>query len=242
MAENASEAASTRKLTRSGVTRLFTVLVNVIVVAAVFFAAGGTINVPRAWIYYGAVFAYMLVAVTVMLAFFPGVIELINERGKKKQDVKKWDKVFATVVTPLLFITPALAGLDAGRFHWSEVSGLFTIPAVVVTILAYVLTHWAMIVNRFAETGVRIQEDRHQEVVSSGPYGFIRHPFYLTWIVTQLVYPLAVGSLYAYVPSLAIVGLFVWRTAREDATLRTELPGSAEYTSRVRYRLVPGVW
>ena len=36
--------------------------------------------------------------------------------------------------------------------------------------------------------------------------------------------------------------LSVLRTALEDRTLRNELEGYEEYTRRVRYRLVPGVW
>ncbi|MCU0241985.1 MAG: hypothetical protein MUF51_06135 [Vicinamibacteria bacterium] len=89
---------------------------------------------------------------------------------------------------------------------------------------------------------MRIQEERHHEVVSSGPYAFVRHPFYVSISVTQLLYPLAVGALAAYLPCLAIVGLVVWRTTREDAFLRAHLPGYAEYAARVRYRLLPGLF
>ena len=60
--------------------------------------------------------------------------------------------------------------------------------------------------------------------------------------MSALVYPPAVGALYAYIPSAAIVALFVWRTAREDATLRSELEGYEAYTRKTRYRLLPGVW
>jgi len=142
----------------------------------------------------------------------------------------------------LLLVLPAVAGPDTGRFHRSEVPALLALPALIVTILVCMFVHGAMIVNKHAETGMRIQEDRHHQVVSSGPYRFFRHPFYISVIVTQLVWPLVVGSLFAYVPALAIVALFVRRTAREDPTLRTELPGYAQYASRVRYRLLPGIW
>lgn len=114
--------------------------------------------------------------------------------------------------------------------------------AVAVTIAAYAFVHWAMIVNKHAETGVRVQAERHHVVISSGPYRIVRHPFYISLIVTQLVYPLAVGSLYAFIPGLVMAVLFVWRTAREDETLRRELEGYQEFTTRTRYRLFPGVW
>jgi protein-S-isoprenylcysteine O-methyltransferase Ste14 len=32
------------------------------------------------------------------------------------------------------------------------------------------------------------------------------------------------------------------RTPLEEKTLRAELPGYTEYTQRVKYRWVPGVW
>lgn len=242
MPETGVRAASAPRLTRSGLLRLVTVVTHTIVLAAVFFAAAGTLDAPRAWIYYGGTLGYLLLALVVILLFFPGTIEVVNERGKFKKGVKTWDKVFGVCYGVLLFVMPATAGLDVGRFHWFEVPAFLQGPALVLTVLAYMVVHWAMIVNRHAETGVRIQEERRHEVVSTGPYRFVRHPFYISLIVTQLVYPPAVGSLAAAVPALVVAGLFLWRTAREDATLRAELPGYSEYASRVRYRLVPGVW
>lgn len=42
--------------------------------------------------------------------------------------------------------------------------------------------------------------------------------------------------------SFLIVGVFVYRIAREDRMLREKLPGYAEYTEKVQYRLFPSVW
>jgi protein-S-isoprenylcysteine O-methyltransferase Ste14 len=242
MAETQARSLSSPRLTRSGILRLVTIAAHTIVLAGIYFAAAGTLHAPRAWIYYGGSLAYLVAAMTVIFLFFPGTVEIVNERGRLHRGVKKWDRVFGVLYTVLLFVTPAAAGLDAGRCHWSEVPFLLCAPALAVTLLAYLFVHWAMVVNRHAETGVRIQEDRRHEVVSSGPYRFVRHPFYVSIIVTQLVYPLALGSLVAFGPVLAVIVLFVWRTAREDATLRAELPGYSEYASRVPYRLLPGLW
>jgi protein-S-isoprenylcysteine O-methyltransferase Ste14 len=99
-----------------------------------------------------------------------------------------------------------------------------------------------MIVNKHAETGVRIQSERNHAVISSGPYRIVRHPFYVSAIVSQLIYPVALGSPHAFIPAVAIALLVVWRTAREDETLRRELEGYEAFTKRTPYRLVPGVW
>lgn len=243
MTSNAAPPATRPKLSRSGVSRIVTVFASMFITATLFFAAAGTLALPRAWLYYGAQLAYMLVALPVMLFRFPGATEVINERGKlAKEGVKAWDKAFAVAYALLLLGMHPLAGLDAGRFHWSELPSSLAPPAVAVIILATMLAQWAMIVNRWAETGVRIQADRHQQVVSSGPYAWVRHPFYVSSILLQLAYPVAVGSLWAFLPALTIVVLFVWRTSREDELLRAELPGYAAYAARVRYRLLPGVW
>jgi protein-S-isoprenylcysteine O-methyltransferase Ste14 len=50
------------------------------------------------------------------------------------------------------------------------------------------------------------------------------------------------GSWWSFVPALAAVIVLVIRTALEDRTLRSELPGYKEYAQRVRWRLLPGVW
>lgn len=101
---------------------------------------------------------------------------------------------------------------------------------------------WAMSVNGFYARVVRIQRDRGQEVCSSGPYRFVRHPGYVGGIVFSLALPFELGSLWAVVPALFVVLGFVARTALEDRTLRTELAGYPEYASRVRFKLLPAVW
>jgi protein-S-isoprenylcysteine O-methyltransferase Ste14 len=230
------------RLTKSGVARIATILVTMVVQAAVFFAAAGQIDIPRAWVYYGVTLVYFLIALPMLLLLFPQVLELVNERGKLKKDTKTWDKVWGVLYGVLLFVIPVVAGLDVGRLGGPDVSAAFVAPCLVVTILGYALVHWAMVVNTYAELGVRIQRDRGQEVVSTGPYRYVRHPFYVSVIVTQLVYPAALGSLLAYVPVAVLIALVVWRTAMEDRTLQAELPGYVEYTKHTRYRLLPGVW
>jgi protein-S-isoprenylcysteine O-methyltransferase Ste14 len=230
------------RLTRAGIARMATVLLSLVVTAAIFFLTAGTIEAMRGWVYYGGQLAYLTLAMAIITRFFPQAIETVNARGKFNQDVKTWDKLFGLAYTLLLLLQPAVAGWDVGRLHTLHAPWSVSVLALVLTVLATAFAHWAMIVNKHAETGVRIQDDRHHVVVSSGPYRIVRHPFYVSVIVTALVYPLAVSSLYACWPGLAIAGLLAWRTAREDQTLRRELEGYEAFTQRTRYRLLPGVW
>ena len=99
-----------------------------------------------------------------------------------------------------------------------------------------------MVVNPFFEKTVRIQTDRGHRVIDSGPYAYVRHPGYVGFLGWIFSTPLLLSSASAFVPALLAVILLVIRTALEDRTLRAELPGYAEYTDRVRFRLIPGIW
>jgi protein-S-isoprenylcysteine O-methyltransferase Ste14 len=147
-------------------------------------------------------------------------------------------------LTSLLFIsTVAVAAIDAGRFHWTEsISGRTQIAALAVLILAAVLQVWAMAVNPFFSTAIRIQPERGHEVVTRGPYRLIRHPGYLAMAVIMPATALAIGSLAAMIPAFGYSGLTLWRTKREDGFLAEQLVGYADYATHVRYRLIPVLW
>lgn len=99
-----------------------------------------------------------------------------------------------------------------------------------------------MVVNRFFSTAIRIQTDRAHQVVSRGPYAVVRHPGYLGMIVAAPASVLALGSWWALAPALAYSALVARRVATEDHFLHERLDGYPAYATRVRYRLIPGVW
>jgi protein-S-isoprenylcysteine O-methyltransferase Ste14 len=98
----------------------------------------------------------------------------------------------------------------------------------------------AMVANRFFDGTARIQAD--QRVVSSGPYGIVRHPGYSALVLWALSGPMLLGSAVAFVPALAAAAWVVVRTMLEDRMLREELPGYGDYARLVPWRLVPRVW
>ena len=99
-----------------------------------------------------------------------------------------------------------------------------------------------MISNPFFSGTVRIQEERGHEVATGGAYGIVRHPGYAGWIVSWVATPVLLGSVWALVPAVLSAVFLIARTALEDRTLQEELNGYRAYTSRVHYRLLPGVW
>ena len=96
-----------------------------------------------------------------------------------------------------------------------------------------------MALNAFFVATVRIQTDRQQTVVSSGPYRFVRHPGYLGTILLHLGVPLMLSSLWAVIPGVGAALALIIRTRFEDRMLLAQLPGYKEYAELVRYRLFP---
>ncbi len=211
------------------------------VMMAIFFASAGRRDLPRAWLFFGAAFVYFVTSTLALYRYNPEL--LIVRLTVRREGSTGWDEVLmrAANLTGMLLM-PAVAGIDVGRYGWSSLGLIYVVPGFVFFVLGAVLITWAMIVNRFFESTVRIQENRGHVVVSTGPYGLVRHPGYLAGIVWMSSIPLILGSLYAFVP-LALYGvMMVLRTYLEDKTLREELPGYAEYAERVRFRLIPWVW
>jgi protein-S-isoprenylcysteine O-methyltransferase Ste14 len=168
--------------------------------------------------------------------------EVIAERGAKKENVKKWDKILSLIgMIPYfgMFIVP---GLDY-RFGWSGEPGMSVrVIGLTLLLLSNALLIWAMVSNKFFSTQVRLQFDRGHKVETGGPYRFVRHPGYVGFITSSFSAPLILGSLWGLIPSALFIPFFAVRTALEDATLQRELDGYKDYAKKVRYRLIPGIW
>jgi len=218
------------------VKRLLQVLFQIVLFAVLLFVSAGRLTWTWAWIYLGT----FILNVTVNAFVLPK--DLIEERGKTKENVKKWDRVIMTLnIIPALGLL-VVAGLDY-RFGWSPML-VEWIPVVslVVMILGNAFFTWAMISNHYFSTAVRIQIDRSHQVATGGPYNYIRHPGYVGFIIINLATPLVLGSLWALIPGAIMAVLFIIRTALEDSTLQKELEGYKEYAEKVKYRLIPGIW
>ena len=99
-----------------------------------------------------------------------------------------------------------------------------------------------MLVNPFFSTAVRIQSDRGQQVITSGPYAIVRHPGYAGLVLALVASGMALNSLLSIIPAVIMVAVVARRTAIEDRMLQNELAGYPDYSAKVRFRLIPGVW
>ncbi len=205
----------------------------VLLAAAMFLPAG--IGWRQGWLFL-AVFA-IEIALEVLYIWRKNP-ELFVARSKVHKGTKGWDRALFYLLQVLILAIFPVGGLDRSSAApwWIIVLGyvLFT--------LGMAGTGWVMSVNKFAEMSVRIQTERGHHVVDTGPYAFVRHPFYVATFPLLAGMPLALGSYWALIPAAVAGVALILRTALEDRTLQRELPGYREYAARVQYRLAPGVW
>jgi protein-S-isoprenylcysteine O-methyltransferase Ste14 len=207
-------------------------------IALVFFPVG-RIDWTPGWIFIAVLVAAFGVSALLLARVNPMIY---RARSRFQPGTKKWDLMLLAVLFPAFIGEFPLAALDAGRMGWSDVPLWVVLIGYVLLIGGIVVTAWAQAVNPFFEPGVRIQKERAQQVITSGPYRFVRHPGYSAAIAMFIGIPLALASWWALLPAALASVLLVLRTGLEDRLLEAELSGYADYVRRTRYRLVPGLW
>jgi len=231
--------SNTKQLRIAGIKQLLVTYVALLVQIIVFFVSAGHIADPRYWLFFGIVFLHYSVSTAVQYKLSPEL--LVKRLERKRKESKLWDEILMRVSNLMVLIPiPAIAGLDVGRFYWSNLDAYFAVVGLAFIAISTVLLNWAMIVNPHFEPTVRIQKDH--KVITSGPYRIIRHPGYLAGILFAFSIPLLIGSVFSLIPAGIYVLLTIIRTWLEDRTLQEELDGYSEYASRVRYRLFPWIW
>lgn len=217
-------------------------LVNIVfllILGASLFLAAGRMDWRLGWIFLGVITAGQTATTLMLLATNP---TLLGERAWMQKGSKFWDKVIVSLGEAGWIAIVIVAGLDR-RFGWSpHLRPAFPVAGQVLIVLGFGIFLWAMTSNRFFSSFVRIQTDRGHRVATGGPYRYVRHPGYVGAVLTYLASPLALDSLWTFIPAALMIGLFVFRTVLEDRTLQAELTGYAAYARQVRFRLVPGVW
>jgi protein-S-isoprenylcysteine O-methyltransferase Ste14 len=210
------------------------VFVSLALLAGVLFGSAGRTDLVGLWVYF-AVFAAVSAASLALVD--PTLAQERLRPGGQRFEPR-------LVLVALWMVGHwTVAGLDHGRFQWSD-----TVPfwlqatALVLCATALGLILWAAHVNCFASSVLRIQTERGHHVVTDGPYAVVRHPIYLAAVILFVASGLTLGSWLAVIIALPGVPFILSGTAREDRFLQENLPGYRDYTRRVLYRIVPGVW
>jgi protein-S-isoprenylcysteine O-methyltransferase Ste14 len=205
---------------------------------ALVFLPAWTLNYWQGWAFI-AVFAAATVVITVYLARHdPKLLERRMNAGPQAEK-EPTQKVIVTLIFLLFAALPVFSALD-WRFRWSPVALWVAIVGDILIALGYLFIFLVLRENSYTAATIQIAEE--QTVISTGPYAIVRHPMYAGSLIMLAGIPLALGSWRGLFLVLLIVPLLAWRLLDEEKFLHKNLPGYAEYTQKVRYRLVPLIW
>jgi protein-S-isoprenylcysteine O-methyltransferase Ste14 len=217
------------------------VLLFLIFSGVTFFGSYGSLSWGRSWLLLGIWVVYYALLYTWGRKVNPEVVLERASTGVHSPN-PQWDRNILKSYLVISVMMNVTAGLDAGRFGWSEVPAWLVWSMLVFAMLANLVPLWIVLSNPFASSVVRIQAERSHQVVTNGPYAYIRHPMYFCSLLYAFSYPLFLGSYWALIPGALIAALMIARTHLEDEFLQENLDGYKEYTEQVRWRLLPGIW
>jgi len=208
------------------------------VLALALFIPAGSLSYWQAWVYL-AVWAICVIFITAYLikndqALLAGRVQAgpIAETQKSQKIIQSLASLFFIG----LFIVP---GLDY-RFGWSHVPPILSLIADGFVALGFYIVFLTFRENSYTRATIEVSAE--QQVITSGPYRFVRHPMYAGALFMLIVTPLALGSWVALPFSLPLIFVIAVRLLDEEKLLKKDLPGYSEYCQRVRYHLIPNVW
>jgi len=206
--------------------------------AVMIFGAAWSVAYWQGWLFWLVLGAGIVFVTAYFLRHDRALVER-RMRAGPTAEVRRQQKLIQTVVTALLLVTLFGSILDH-RYGWSSVPAEAVIGGNVLIAMSFVIIFVVFRENSFAAAIVDIKEG--QRVVDTGPYALVRHPMYSGALLMFAGTPLALGSLWGLLPAALLTAGLVWRLIDEERYLVEHLPGYAEYRTRVRYRLLPGLW
>src|SRR5215217_1531233 len=223
---------------------LLEVLAEFAVFAALLFLCAGTLLWPAGWVFMALFFGFALAIVLWVARKEP---ELLEERMSSPMQSSSsgqplWEKVFVGAVMVLFVGWLILMPLDAVRFGYSEVPNWLQILGALAVVLSFYIMFLSFRENAYLAVVVKVQEQRGQSVVSSGPYRYVRHPMYASMFLLFPGSALLLGSWWGLMLCAVVLGLLLWRIPLEERMPENGLAGYEEYARKVRYRLIPHIW
>ena len=184
---------------------------------------------------------YIVGSLVLGLSMFMVNSKTLAERNKINTNSPKWDKMLLGVFWLLeFFVIYFFAGYEANKL--TENVGFIYWIGIILNILSGFITLRAMMVNTFLESSARIQHDREQTVCEDGPYRVVRHPTYLSIMISSIGICMVFPTLRVMICTIMIAVIIIFRTYLEDKMLQNGLKGYKEYTKKVKYRLIPFIW
>lgn len=217
------------------IARAAVILVNVAISAAILFISAGQTSWPAGWVYLSS---YL---------FFNWTSAYLSISGRKEISMPekgaRWDRALSQAFRLSHPVTLILAGLEFRFFSpYSLMPAFIQTGGFVLLLFSFGLIAWARKVNPYYGYEVPRQEKWEQEIITNGPYEFIRHPGNSGLILLAVARPVALGSVYALIPGVFGVLIILLQTFFEDRALTNGVPGYSDYAKGVKYRLFEYLW
>ena len=183
------------------------------------------------WHLHTAKMASLCLSITCYISFTYAILWLFK-RDEKIPSTVKWLSVVGTIATfaqwaALWLLTPPL---------WIAVSGCFLFVACLS------LFWWAALHTRYLRLGIAFAPDRGIPIQTRGPYRWVRHPFYVSYMLFWVAGALACGQP-ALLITLLVMCLFYFPAIRKE---ESELLARSDDTYKVYMartgRLIPRVF
>jgi protein-S-isoprenylcysteine O-methyltransferase Ste14 len=213
-------------------------ILGLIVLGFLIFVPAGTLSYWQGWAFV-VVFTLSTNAIGVYLALTdPALLERRMKAGPTAE-ARPAQKIIITMAFILLCLVLVTSVLDH-RFCWSQVPAWLSVLGNALVAIGLMIDLRVFRENSYGASTIEKMEG--QSVISTGPYALVRHPMYLGVLVMVLAIPLALGSLWGFLPAFGTIPILALRILDEETMLHHELEGYDAYARDVRYRLLPSIW
>lgn len=210
----------------------------IVLLGAALFVPAWTLNFWQGWVYL-SIFAVASALITAYLWKYDRKLLESRVKAGPRAEVEKSQKLIQLFASLVFIGTLVLPSLDR-RYLWSHVPLVFVIVGGALVTFGFLAVFIVYKENTF--TSATIEVAPNQRVISTGPYGVVRHPMYAGALVMLFATPLALGSWWGLVMFIPMTLVIVLRLLDEERFLQKSLPGYTEYCERIRFRLVPHIW
>lgn len=208
------------------------------VIAALIFIPAGTLDYWQAWLFLACYFSASLIVSLWLARHDPALLER-RMRGGPFAEGERSQKIIMTMTSIAFVALLVVPGLDR-RYGWSHMPNAIPIVGDILLLAGWMGIFVVFRANTYAAATIGVTSG--QTVISTGPYGLVRHPMYAAALLMLFGIPLSLGSWWGVLAMVALVAALAWRLIDEEQVLVRDLNGYAEYRRKVRWRLIPFLW
>jgi len=128
-----------------------------------------------------------------------------------------------------------------GWLVWPFTPQAWSLPALALLGCAVVLGLWTLFHNRPGNFNIRPEPKVSAQLVTGGPYRYMRNPMYSALLLFAAAEVLAYRDPWKIVCWMALALVLLAKVLLEERALRALFPTYAAYARRVR-RFIPGVF